>query len=77
MIGREDKTIIKPWVCDIDLKFANGAMLFRGNIEGVQKGVSSKTSNVFYHTRKLGPIETCDLQADLKEDESSTIQVLS
>jgi len=35
MIDREDKTINKPWICDVDLKFANGATLFRGNIEGI------------------------------------------
>jgi hypothetical protein len=57
------------------LDFSNGAKLFRGSIEGVSKGIESKTSNIFYHTRKLGAIETCDLQADLKDDAISTVQV--
>jgi hypothetical protein len=77
MIERGDKQVISPYVCDVSLKFANGAKLFRGNIEGVQKENKLQTSNIFYHTRKLGINEKCDLQMELKKDKSSTVKALS
>jgi hypothetical protein len=41
------------------LKFANGANLFRGDIEGISKGNELKSSEVFFTHRKLKNGETC------------------
>jgi hypothetical protein len=30
--------ITKPWIVDVNLRFANGAELFRGDLEGISKG---------------------------------------
>jgi len=68
MIENGEKQVIKPYTCDISLKFANGAKLFRGEVEGIQKQNKLQTSNIFYHTRKLGKDESCDLQAELIKD---------